>query len=89
MLELWRDQGVDTRPLQQSAKSYSDWLVSLRRHFRRHRNLPGSWLDERFQSALETDELAGVLANPKLAGFARRVLVEGARLDYLSLKLVS
>lgn len=87
MVELYRERGVDTRPLVQAAGRYDDWLIGLRRHFRRHRTLPRAWLPERFANGVDDGELDRILANPKLAAFARDVLFTGARLDYLTLEL--
>ncbi len=88
MAELYADRGVDTRPLRKSADLYDQWLIGLRRIYRRKRSLPASWLSERFEEALDTGELDGVLDNRRLSGFARSVLRDGATLDYESLRLV-
>lgn len=87
MDSLYRSRGVSTRPLREAAGRYREWLLALRRHFRRQRGLPDDWLAERFQSALDDGELAGVLDNPKLADFARAVFRRGMVLDYGSLAL--
>jgi DNA repair photolyase len=87
MLELYGERGIDTAALARSADAYDAWLLGLRRSFRRKRSLPKTWLDERFSEAAGDGELDRVLANDRLAGFARRVNLEGARLDYRSLKL--
>jgi len=87
MAELYADRGVDTRPLRRAADRYDAWLIDLRRFYRRKRSLPGSWLSERFEEALESGELDRVLDNRRLSGFARSVLREGATLDYLTLRL--
>ena len=88
MLELYGERGTDTARLRTSADRYDEWLVGLRRNFRRHRTLPADWLEERFAEAAATGELGRVLGNPKLAAFAQSV-IEGARLDYRSLSLVA
>lgn len=87
MAELYADRGVDTRPLRSSADRYDEWLIGLRRVFRRKRSLPGSWLAERFEEAEADGELDRVLDNRRLSGFARSVLREGASLDYQTLRL--
>jgi DNA repair photolyase len=87
MLELYRDRRIDTGALERSAASYDAWLLGLRRAFRRRRNLPDSWLDERFAEAQSSGELPRILDNPRLARFVASILNEGARLDYVSLKL--
>ena len=89
MAELYADRGIDTRPLLRAAGRYDQWLIGLRRHFRRRRSLPAVWLAERFGNAVDDDELAAVLDNARLAGFARAVLREGAVLDYETLRLAS
>jgi len=88
MAELYADRGVDTRPLRKSADRYDQWLIGLRRVHRRKRSLPDSWLADRFEDALDTGELDGVLDNRRLSGFARSVLRDGATLDYRTLRLV-
>lgn len=88
MAELYADRGVDTRPLLAAADRYDGWLVGLRRFFRRRRSLPGRWLAERFEEAVERGELYNILGNERLAGFARSVLRKGATLDYRTLRLV-
>lgn len=88
MVELYTDRGVDIRPLRSSADRYDAWLIGLRRVFRRKRSLPGSWLSDRFEEAVQDGELDRVLDNRRLSGFARAVLREGAILDYQTLRLV-
>jgi DNA repair photolyase len=87
MIELYGERGIDTKALARSAEAYDAWLLSLRRSFRRKRSLSKSWLEERFSEAARDGELDRVLANARLASFSRRVNLEGARLDYSSLKL--
>jgi hypothetical protein len=87
MLELYSERGIDTAALKAGAERYDAWLIGLRRAFRRKRNLSFSWLEERFADALESGELATVLANPRLAGFCDDVCREGAILDFRSLRL--
>jgi DNA repair photolyase len=89
MVELYGERGIDTASLRSSADAYDAWLVGLRREFRRKRSLPDNWLEERFVQASSDSELDRVLGNPKLATFARSVNLEGARFDYLSLRLES
>jgi hypothetical protein len=87
MLELYADRKTDTSALRKSAEAYDEWLIGLRRSFRRKRSLPDSWLEERFEEAAQGEELYRVLANERLAAFVRDVVFEGARLDYGILKL--
>jgi hypothetical protein len=87
MVELYRERGVDTRGLVMSAAAYDTWLVGLRRAFRKRRNLPPSWLDERFSEALTTGELDSILENRKLSSFVYEVVLKKARFDYRSLRL--
>jgi DNA repair photolyase len=87
MLELYQERGIDTTTLAKSANSYDTWLLGLRRAFRRRRNLPNTWLEERFDEACRDGELDGILLNRRLARFTTSVLLEGARLDYVTLKL--
>jgi DNA repair photolyase len=87
MLELYAERGVNTKALLASAKAYDAWLLGLRRSFRRKRSLPEDWLENRFAEAARDGELDRILANDRLAGFARRINLEGARLNYVSLKL--
>jgi DNA repair photolyase len=87
MLELYAERGVDTAALHAGAEAYDAWLLGLRRAFRRRRNLPDDWLEERFAEAARDGELDRVLGNERLAVFARRVNLENGRLDYSSLRL--
>jgi DNA repair photolyase len=87
MTELYAARGIDTSSLKTSAYAYDSWLVGLRRVFRRKRNLPEGWLDERFAEAARDGELERVLDNRRLYRFASAVLNEGACLNYSSLKL--
>lgn len=86
LAELYGERGVDTRPLLRGADRYDAWLLGLRRHFRRRRSLPASWLEDRFSAALSDGELAAVLDNRKLSDFAVRVLRDGETVDYRTLK---
>jgi len=86
MLELYEERNIDTRRLRIAADRYDDWLLQLRRFYRRRRSLPKDWLEARFAEAAASGELARILGNERLAGFSREVL-SGARLDYPSLKL--
>jgi len=87
MLELYGERGIETRPLKESADRYDAWLLGIRRAFRRKRSLPPSWLEERFDQAIRDGELDRALGNAKLADFSRRILLEGACLDYETLRL--
>ena len=87
MIELYKERGADVGPLFASAEHYDQWLIGLRRHYRRRRQLPKDWIEERLLEAERTGELASVLGNERLLRFTRAVLIEGARLNYLSLKL--
>lgn len=87
MLELYASRGVDTASLEKSASAYDEWLLGLRRAFRRKRSLPDAWIEERFAEATRDGELDRVLANRRLAAFVAKVNLEGARLNYSSLKL--
>jgi hypothetical protein len=87
MFELYADRGVDTTALATSATAFDDWLISLRRAYRRRRNLPDAWLEERFSEAARDGELDRVLSNKRLARFVHAVVLEGARLDYTTLRL--
>jgi len=87
MLELYASRSVNTAALERSASAYDEWLLGLRRAFRRKRSLPDSWLEERFAEATRDGELKRVLSNERLATFVAKVNLEGARLNYTSLKL--
>lgn len=87
MVELYAARGIPVEPLKAASTAFEAWLKPLRTGFRRRRNLPDSWLEERFLSAVELGELDGVLDNRKLSDFCREVTLRGRRLDYLTLKL--
>jgi DNA repair photolyase len=87
MVELYAARKVDTKALKRSATAYDEWLLGLRRVFRRKRSLSDSWLEERFAEAARDGELNRVLANERLAAFVAKVNLERARLNYTSLKL--
>jgi DNA repair photolyase len=87
MLELYAERSADTAALKRSALAYDEWLLGLRRAFRRKRSLPETWLEGRFDEAVHDGELGSILKNERLLSFVERVVLEGARLDYLTLKL--
>jgi DNA repair photolyase len=87
MLELYAERGVDTAALRIAAFAYDEWLLGLRRAFRRRRSLPGTWIEERFDEAAKGEELYRILDNSRLSAFVRSIIIEGARLDYTTLKL--
>jgi hypothetical protein len=87
MLELYAERGIEVAALRKSAASYDEWLLGLRRAFRRRRSLPNTWLEERFDEAAHGEELNNVLRNDRLSAFVHSVVVEGARLDYTTLRL--
>lgn len=87
MLELYKDRGVPTGPLKRSAMAYDGWLLAKRRDFRRKRSLPPSWLEGLLPEALQAGELEPILDNKKLHAFIQAVVLDGARLDYRTLKL--
>jgi DNA repair photolyase len=89
MLELYAERGTNTAALKKSAAAYDEWLLGLRRVFRRKRSLPELWLEERFDESVHDGELGRVLGNERLQSFTEKVILEGARLDYCSLKLES
>ncbi len=87
MLELYNEKGIETTALRVSAEAYDTWLLSLRRYFRRRRNLNKNWLHERFEEAAHDGELVEVLHNSRLSKFTAAVIQDDARLNYLTLKL--
>lgn len=87
MIELYGERGINTDALRLSADAYDNWLGERRHYFRRARKLAPDWLEGCLPDALASGELASVLANPKLLTFASSVILEGAFLNYLSLKL--
>jgi len=87
MLELYGEKGIDITPLRRSTDRYDAWLISLRRMYRKKRSLPSDWLDERFSDAIATEELHGILDNPRLEGFINSLIREGALFNYTTLQL--
>ncbi len=87
MIELYADRSIDTRMLKRSAEFYDSWLVAKRREFRRTRSLASSWLEDALPEAAKSGELRSLLDNPKLASFCETIILEGAYLDYVSLRL--
>jgi DNA repair photolyase len=87
MLELYAERGIDIAALKRSTALYDAWLLGLRRAFRRRRNLPDVWLEERFDEAARGEELYDIIRNDRLSTFVRNVVLEGARLDYSTLRL--
>ena len=85
MQELYAARGTRTGSLKAAADRYDAWLASERTTFRRGRSLPRTWLEDRYDLALESGELAKVLANPKLADFLKRLRQENLVFDYLDL----
>lgn len=89
MGELYRERGVDTRPLRQATLRYDIWLKERRTAFRRRRTLPTGWLSASLEQVAKSGELGRILANPKLARFAEQVVLERALLDPVTLRLQS
>jgi DNA repair photolyase len=87
MVELYAAKGIQTSGLRQSAEAYDSWLLAKRREFRRARKLPASWLESCLPEAARSGELAALLDNDKLSRFASSVILDGARLNYTTLKL--
>jgi DNA repair photolyase len=87
MIELFHGRGIDTTPLLNSADNYDEWLISIKREFRKKRSLPDHWLEERFLYAFTNNELSAVFNNNKLTPFVSAILQEGARLNYTNLRL--
>lgn len=87
MRDLYAERGVDTLRLAEASDRYGAWLRAMRTTFRRRRTLPVSWLGERFGTAIETGELAQVLANDKLARFTERVARDRLVFDHETLAL--
>lgn len=87
MMELFNGRGIDVSSLRKSADHYDAWLISLKREYRKKRSLPNQWLEERFLYALANNELGTVLNNKKLLSFVTAVLQDGARLNYMTLRL--
>ncbi len=87
MVELYSERGVAVHALKGSADAYDLWLIAQRRRFRRTRSLPAAWLEESLPRAARDGTLSRVLDNPKLTRFCESILFDGARLDYLTLKL--
>ncbi len=87
MVELYGARSVETSELRRSADRYDAWLISLRRQFRRRRTLPTDWLEGEFATSLRSGLLGEVLDNSRLLDFVRACVVDGAFLNYVSLKL--
>jgi DNA repair photolyase len=87
MIELYTARGIATAPLRRSADAYDAWLLEQRHFFRHNHRLPPAWLDALLPEASRSGELRKILDNDKLAAFSDSVIQEGARLNYLSLKL--
>lgn len=88
MGELYKERGIDTRPLLKSADSFDSWLIGLRRVFRRKRSLPQDWLELRFDEAMENGELDQVIGNERLAHFTKAILQKKILFDYSTLKII-
>jgi hypothetical protein len=48
MAELYQARGEDVAALKRASDRYDEWLIGLRREFRRRRSLPVSWLSGRW-----------------------------------------
>ena len=96
MQTLYRQRGVDTRPLQAATDAYGQWLRETRSSLRRKRIavLPDDpfplthILDERLAELCAGDGFAQVCGNEKLARLARSIVIDGRHFDYTSLQLV-
>ncbi len=73
----YKYRGIDVRSLQSIISRYNSWWIDLRKHFRRHRALEDTWLDQRFTEALTFGELERLLDNKKLWKFTQEILDGG------------
>ena len=85
--ELYSPRGIDTAPVREAEKNYSDWLLPLRKEFNRKRSLPPDWMDLKLKSLAQSGKLGMLLNNPKLAEFISTVILEPVEFDYIKLKL--
>ncbi len=88
MVELYEARGIDTAPLRRSADRFDEWLINLRRVFRKKRSFPIEWLEERFKDAISSGEIHRVLENPRLEAFVLSIVNEDSVFDYKTLRLV-
>lgn len=86
MKHVYADKGVNTKELDKSFNHYTEWLTTVKKYFRMHRNLDSMYLQDRFNEFLSTDEIHSVLKNDKLTSFVKKIH-DGYYFDYVSLKL--
>ena len=95
MQTLYRQRGVDTRPLRAATDAYGQWLRETRSSLRRKRIavLPGDpfpltrIVDERLAELCAGPAFAQICGNEKLARLARAIVIDGRSFDYVRLQL--
>ena len=95
MQTLYRQRGVDTRPLRAATDAYGQWLRETRSSLRRKRIavLPGDpfpltrIVDERLAELCAGPGFAQICGNKKLARLARAIVIDGRSFDYVRLRL--
>ena len=88
MEALWSDRPKEVPRLRQARERWGAWLTEKRSIFRRHRTFEPTWIDGMFGDLLTGTGLEAVLANDRLASWARKV-VAGAVFDPLTRSLGS
>ena len=84
--ELYAPRGIDTSPLRRAEEIYRKWLLPRRKEYNRRRSLPGDHLDAQVLEALSSCSPGGFLDNSRLESFLRKIIIDGAVLDYATLK---
>jgi len=88
LVEIYRARGVQTRPLEDSARRFAGWLLGRKREFNRRRSQTQEALEAQVRELFQGPGACGLLGNEKLASFLRAVAVDRRILDYRSLSLV-
>jgi hypothetical protein len=87
MVTLYRNRGIDVRPLEASAKRFAGWFLEYKKQFNRHRSQKYTFLEELIREQCRNNMMAMILDNRKLADFVSRVVLDRNVFDYVRLEL--
>jgi hypothetical protein len=88
MTDLYAARGRSVRRLRDAQSRYTEWLLARKKMFNRRRSLRPGAIEWELKELARTGGLAELLANAKLGGFLRAVLLEGKLFDYQRMELV-
>ncbi len=87
MIDLYAARARPVRRLREAQSRYAAWLLAQKRVFNRRRSLRPGVIEWELKEMARSGRLEELLANAKLAGFLREVILDGKVFDYLRLAL--